>query len=63
MTSLVGKTHDEWKKLVTILGSKALADSFDILIIVRGNLEERLLRYPGSSDEYLIVIDSVYPRI
>jgi hypothetical protein len=51
LRSLVGETHDEWTKLVTTLGNKALADSFDILYIVRGNLEELLLRYPGPSDQ------------
>jgi hypothetical protein len=51
LRSLVGETHDEWAKLVTILGSKTVADSFDILNIVRGNLEELILRYPGPSDQ------------
>jgi hypothetical protein len=47
---LVGETHKEWAELVTILGNEALADSFDILNIVRGNLEELLLAYPGPSE-------------
>lgn len=47
---MVGNAHREWAKLVTILGNKALADTFDIMSIVRGNLDELLLTHPGPSN-------------
>jgi hypothetical protein len=51
LRSLVGRTKKEWNEMATILGNKALADTFDILRIVRAKLEVLLLEYPGPSDD------------
>lgn len=47
---ILGDTQKEWVKMVTILGSKALAKTFDVLNIVRENLEELILTHPGPSE-------------
>lgn len=40
-------TQEEWAKMATILGNKALVASFDTLKNVRENLDELLMTHPG----------------
>jgi hypothetical protein len=49
LRSLVGETQEEWEEMATLFGNLALADTFDILSIVRARLEVLLLKYPGPS--------------
>jgi hypothetical protein len=44
---LIGETQDELVGMVSILGSKALASTFDILNIVRENISKLLISHPG----------------
>jgi hypothetical protein len=51
---LAGRMLKQRNEMVTILGSKALAGIFDVMSIVRENLEEYLLAYPGPPSEIQI---------